>query len=241
MAVIRCPNCGKPNPDFLEVCQYCDAKLHAADGSPADSRAPAPAEDTLIKPPAPPAPQAPAPEPEPEEDSAQPLGWMDRLRKMQAGETPPAARAQADEPDWMWTGTLREPPAAKAADLPTPRPSESSADLPEWLRDLDEPLGPPAEEPKTPAASAPPAAPIAKSQSPITAEPPAAPTPNSQLPITASPPPAPAAPETNSQLPVTPPSEPSPFEPTASDVTTPPRSRRKMTDWLNRLQELPSP
>src|ERR1041384_1698579 len=27
MAVIRCPACHKPNPDFLEICQYCDAPL----------------------------------------------------------------------------------------------------------------------------------------------------------------------------------------------------------------------
>src|SRR5258708_39766129 len=104
MAVIRCPNCGKPNPDFLEVCQYCDARLHTADGAPVDSRAPSSADDTLVGPPAP-----RAPEPEPAEDDAQPLGWMDRLRKMQAGEEVPAARTPADEPDWMWTGTLREP------------------------------------------------------------------------------------------------------------------------------------
>ncbi len=27
MAVIRCPNCGKENPDFLDVCQFCQAPL----------------------------------------------------------------------------------------------------------------------------------------------------------------------------------------------------------------------
>jgi len=38
MAVIRCQACGKPNPDFLEVCQYCDAPLRG--GAPAATPAP---------------------------------------------------------------------------------------------------------------------------------------------------------------------------------------------------------
>jgi hypothetical protein len=44
MAVIRCPACGKPNPDFLEKCQYCEAQLKPGAG--------ASAEDTLIRAPA---------------------------------------------------------------------------------------------------------------------------------------------------------------------------------------------
>ena len=27
MADIRCPNCGKNNPDFLDVCQFCQTPL----------------------------------------------------------------------------------------------------------------------------------------------------------------------------------------------------------------------
>ena len=27
MADIRCPNCGKDNPDFLDVCQFCQTPL----------------------------------------------------------------------------------------------------------------------------------------------------------------------------------------------------------------------
>lgn len=30
MAVLRCPHCNKPNPDFLDNCQYCDQPLNAA-------------------------------------------------------------------------------------------------------------------------------------------------------------------------------------------------------------------
>lgn len=48
MAVIRCQACGKPNPDFLEVCQYCEARLKppAAEEAPAPEIAPA--DQTLI-------------------------------------------------------------------------------------------------------------------------------------------------------------------------------------------------
>ena len=228
MAVIRCPNCGKPNPDFLEVCQYCDAKLHTADGAPADSRAPSSADDTLIRPPAP---RAPTPEPEPEADATPPSDWMDRLRQMQSGEAaPPAAHTPADEPDWMWTGTLREPAEHKPASAaPTPPAADSSAaDLPEWLRDLDEPLDLSAAAPKS-------AGPFDSTDRGRLL----------QLPITHYPLhlPPPASPVTHYPLPITSavPPEPSPFEPTASDVTIPPRSRRKLTDWLNKLQELPPP
>ena len=27
MAEIRCPNCGKSNPDILDVCQFCQTRL----------------------------------------------------------------------------------------------------------------------------------------------------------------------------------------------------------------------
>lgn len=238
MAVMRCPNCGKPNPDFLEVCQYCDARLHPeAPGAPG---APSSAEDTLIRPPAPPASE---PEPDAARD-AEPLDWMSRLRRMQSGEAPPAARTQADEPDWMWTGAPSEDPKTKSATPTPPAAQDSSVELPDWLRDLDKPidLAPDkpltTEKPQAPAASAP--ASLAAPTSPAT--PPAAPSApitNYHLPITA---PQPAKPRTPPAPPTPPaPVEPSPFEPAASDETIPPRSRRKMTDWLNRLQELPPP
>ena len=41
MAVIRCQACGKPNPDFLDVCQYCDARLKPLEAGPAPEAAPA--------------------------------------------------------------------------------------------------------------------------------------------------------------------------------------------------------
>ncbi|MEP7359016.1 MAG: hypothetical protein ABI847_17330, partial [Anaerolineales bacterium] len=128
MAVIRCPNCGKPNPEFLEVCQYCDAPLPGggvgASAPAAGARPPHPVssdDDTLIRPPiwsdasdkqppaapAPAAPDAPA-EDEGEDDAP---AWMARLRRRQAD--------AADEPDWMWTGALKEPTPPTLSTLPT--------------------------------------------------------------------------------------------------------------------------
>src|SRR6266849_5409180 len=107
MAVVRCPNCAKPNPDFLEVCQYCEAPLHGGTaGVNATPQAAQPgagsADDTLV--PAPrqgTAPEVPAamgqaaesqtPAAEPESES-EPLGWLERLRAKHAGESEPAAR-----------------------------------------------------------------------------------------------------------------------------------------------------
>src|SRR5919108_5227184 len=37
MAVIRCSACGKPNPDFLDACQYCDAALPASPAQSSDA------------------------------------------------------------------------------------------------------------------------------------------------------------------------------------------------------------
>lgn len=43
MAVIRCQACGKPNPDFLEACQYCEAPLKPAPSAADETLARAPA------------------------------------------------------------------------------------------------------------------------------------------------------------------------------------------------------
>ena len=218
MAVIRCPNCGKPNPDFIEVCQYCDAKLRTADGTPIVSQPPASADDTLVRS-GPAAPPAPAAEPEPDDT---PLDWMTRLRQKR--------EAPAAEPDWMWTGSLGDKSTTES-DAPTAPPAgdDSAVELPEWLRDLDEPINPP---PRSPSPSTP-LTPAASFQSSPTPAPQAQPTPPEPTPPEPTPPePTPAAPA---------PPEPSPFEPAAGDVTIPPRSRRKMTDWLDRLHELPPP
>src|SRR5579859_2183898 len=178
MAVIRCPNCGKPNPDFLEVCQYCDAQLHPAGAAPAaPPAAPAgasgPADETLIrKPPAVPA--ASAPPTPPAEDTtpaSEPQDWMSRLRGLRSAEAAPQA---ADEPDWMWTGqaadaSIGPPPDTEHGEAQAPTHDSASGELPEWLRDLDQPID---LAPKA-AASGPTAQPPAE----VPAQPPAAPAP----------------------------------------------------------------
>ncbi len=47
MAVIRCPACGKPNPDIVEICQYCDARLKPVSAAPSPEAA-APAEQSGV-------------------------------------------------------------------------------------------------------------------------------------------------------------------------------------------------
>ncbi|MCC7358622.1 MAG: hypothetical protein IT317_04045 [Anaerolineales bacterium] len=48
MPIMRCPSCGKPNPDFLDVCQYCEKPLHpATPASPAPAQRPG-ADETLV-------------------------------------------------------------------------------------------------------------------------------------------------------------------------------------------------
>src|SRR5258707_1079646 len=80
----------------------------------------------------------------------------------------------------------------------------------------------------------PPPPPPAHKAGPRAPPPPAAPVRRGVVPPLGARPPARVAPPAPP-----PPAGPSPFEPTASDVTIPPRPRRKMTDWLNKLQELP--
>ena len=47
MAVIRCQACGKPNPDFLDTCQYCDARLKPLT-APLSPSEPAPAQVGVV-------------------------------------------------------------------------------------------------------------------------------------------------------------------------------------------------
>ncbi len=37
MADVRCPMCGKSNPENLEICQYCQARLKPLHISPSDA------------------------------------------------------------------------------------------------------------------------------------------------------------------------------------------------------------
>ncbi|MBL8056398.1 MAG: zinc ribbon domain-containing protein [Anaerolineales bacterium] len=166
MAVIRCPSCGKPNPEFLDLCQYCDQPLKdAVAGQP-------PAEGTIRKsliircpncdkpnpdfletcqfcatplkggaPVAAPTPEAPAPAGESAE--AELPDWLQALRgEAVASEgtfVPPASEATHD---WEWTGDTGA--AASPAD-----------DIPDWLKSLQADTTEAAPPPATPAAPAP--------------------------------------------------------------------------------------
>jgi hypothetical protein len=174
MAVIRCQSCGKPNPDFLEVCQYCDARLKPLTGE-APEAAPAPAAepaavvrcqscgkpnpafletcqfcDARLKPL-----EAGA---APEAESA-PMDTLDRLRAVVPPEAPEPeptfgpAPTQA-EPDWLWSGVTEEQeaktPPAEAPDWmsalrASAQPAEAEAE-PDWMSALRSAEAAPPEE-----------------------------------------------------------------------------------------------
>ncbi len=172
-AVIRCPACGKPNPDFLDVCQYCDSPLPGAaagagqppatpsaeddafTGLRAASSMGAAAEDQAEAVPASELPdwlgrlgtakenEAAAPS-EAQGEQGGVASWLDSLRSTEAPET--------ETRDWYWTGAQAEPEAAAPA---------AQSDLPDWMRDLGAtPAAAEAPQPGTPlAAPAPEAAP----------------------------------------------------------------------------------
>ena len=166
MAVIRCPACGKPNPDFLDICQYCDAPLHA----PAAPESAAPAAGASQ----PPAPvvggteqdifaqlrsAAPASD---DEAEAQPIAeipdWLSRLGGPEgsaeaAPAEPPGPADESATKVSSWLDSLRsEEPADQAdsrdwywtgtqgeAETPAAKPAASAPneELPDWLRAVD--------------------------------------------------------------------------------------------------------
>jgi len=155
MAVIRCPSCGKPNPDFLEVCQYCDEPLHApATPAAAASSVAAPGEpgaegeavatpnaelpDWLSRLGTPPEAAAQ----EDVEEYIRPRGkvttWLDALHAQDKPE-------EADSRDWVWTGTLAGSGEQKSSEA-------GGEELPDWLKAVGEPAPPAAAS--TPAAEA---------------------------------------------------------------------------------------
>ncbi|MGH2523131.1 MAG: double zinc ribbon domain-containing protein, partial [Anaerolineales bacterium] len=132
--IIRCQACGKPNPAFLEACQYCDARLKPLTAElPPERPSPEPAESWA----------SPAPQAQPAEEVPD---WLRALR----GGTPdvPEAEAptfeaepsaQANLPDWLGGVQTSAPdqPAAPAEEVPgwlsslrggapTPEPEEPS-------------------------------------------------------------------------------------------------------------------
>ncbi len=142
MAVVRCPHCNKPNPDFLDVCQYCDEPLRAD--------APAPA----AQPPAPNAaaaawddietPAADASPTEPESTGDVPT-WVSALADDDAR---PAADTPA-LPDWFSSLSTEDAPVAPTPSIPEPlandddpAPLTSGQAAPDWFTDADAPSAP---------------------------------------------------------------------------------------------------
>lgn len=117
MAEIRCPMCGKPNPDELEVCQFCQARLKPLFIKPQES-----AEDWL----------KPAGEETPGERSAVPEpeapDWLRSLRSHEASiENQEESEAMGDPAEWIRAG-LEDPDL-----LGVNRPPAQSTD---WLADF---------------------------------------------------------------------------------------------------------
>lgn len=139
MAVVRCPHCNKPNPDFLDQCQYCDQPLRSNDAPAAPLAAPASnaaaaAWDNLEAAP----PSTPAPEPaDAESDTpADVPSWVSAL----AEGDEPAQNEAPGLPDWFSSLTTEDTTviAAPATRLPIDEddtPVTSGQAAPDWFTD----------------------------------------------------------------------------------------------------------
>ncbi len=151
MAKTRCPMCGKDNPEELEVCQFCDARLKPLIASSPPPATPAPEDDAT------PGREDEGPLP-PVKGVADEDGvpdWLDQLRNESVVEdTSPAqtgslSLAEEEEvsslkegEDWMQRiRSLQEdgPPPEESADtLEHPASEEETvAELPDWLQNFE--------------------------------------------------------------------------------------------------------
>ncbi len=140
MAVVRCPHCNKPNPDFLDLCQYCDQPLRPGDAPAAPPAAPASnaaaaAWDNLEA-----APAAPASEPVEAENEA-PADVPSWVSALAEGDAPAQSEAPG-LPDWFSSLTTEDTTAAPApaARLPIEdddTPVTSGQAAPDWFTDPD--------------------------------------------------------------------------------------------------------
>lgn len=114
MAVNRCQMCGKDNPEDLEVCQHCGARLKPLLASPPE----APQKDT----------QADSPSATPEDT----VSW---LRSLGEDDQAQPLSDSGELPDWLDDAPA---PAFALFDEPEPAPAEDAPpppadDLPDWL------------------------------------------------------------------------------------------------------------
>ena len=116
MAESRCPMCGKPNPEGVEECQHCGARL-----KPLLASTP-PEESRPLTPPDPPEPAEPIETAAPQDEGDD---WLDDLREEVVKGTDDLALTGALDPT-----RLERPPERK----PPPKPGEEGT--PEWLQRL---------------------------------------------------------------------------------------------------------
>ncbi|HRE29457.1 MAG TPA: hypothetical protein PK954_22645, partial [Anaerolineales bacterium] len=141
MAVVRCPHCHKPNPDFLELCQYCDQALREdagpAEPPPAAANPAASSWDSLES-------QATGDEAQPEGDLP---GWVSALAEDDAAAPSEGAPTL---PDWFSSLSTEDAPVAS----PAPKAFEaddpdatSGQSMPDWFAD-PEAVDAPVDEPQ---------------------------------------------------------------------------------------------
>ncbi len=176
MAEIRCPMCGRPNPDTLDECQFCGARLTpliaGADNAAPEAEGEAAEESIEFLP------DEEFPDWLEEEDEGEeafdvrrttqtgslrdPLSWLDDMEANAPAAPPPAESQSAEETIQHVTGwlasligddeeTAAEPAAeepAAATESPAQAASEEEEELPDWLK-----AEPAAEEPAAAAES----------------------------------------------------------------------------------------
>ncbi len=150
MAVIRCPHCNKPNPDFLDICQYCDQPIKvAADNAEHPAAASAEPVKALSEWDAFEAELAPS---QPAADDAALPGWLSALEAESPASAPaPASGSPEALPDWLSAIETETDSAAVSA-------APAEARLPDWLdEEPNTALLPsaPADAPTLPSADAP--------------------------------------------------------------------------------------
>ena len=137
MADVRCPMCGKPNPEDLEECQFCGARLKPVIGSSSD-------DSQTIK---------PGDEPVKRKTSELEKINLSRGAPIRPGEAPTKKNtAELERALPAWLRTLREgkrPAAGESMGEPSDKESppaasqpaiapDASEDLPDWLSGLNQ-------------------------------------------------------------------------------------------------------
>lgn len=121
MADIRCPMCGKPNPDDRDTCQYCQARLKPLIGGPPEEQPQAPS-----------TPPAGAPEPEAPAGAGD---WLSDFRTDEPEDTlseeGDASGGSSDSGDWF---SRLEGEATDEATSISSSSQLNEDSLPDWLR-----------------------------------------------------------------------------------------------------------